>query len=38
MLIWPKKAEHYKVKKYKIFLNAYIKTEKTVIKLGDIEI
>ena len=38
MLIWPKKPEHYKVKKYKNFLKAYIKTEKTIITFGDIKI
>ena len=37
MLIWLKKVEH-KLKKYKIFLKAYIKMEKTIIKFDDIEI
>ena len=39
MLVWPKKTEHYKIKKYNIFWKyIYIKTEKTVIRFGDIEI
>ena len=38
MLSWPKKLEHYKVKKYTIFLKGYIKMEKTIIEFGDIEI
>ena len=38
MLIWPKKLEHYNVKKIQNFLKAYIKMEKTIIKFGHIEI
>ena len=39
MLVWPKKTEHNKIKKYNIFWkHIYIKTEKTIIRFGDIEI
>ena len=38
MLIWTKKPEHHKVKKYEKFFKAYIKMEKTVLRFGDIEI
>ena len=38
MLIWPKKVEHYKLKKIEKFLKTYMKIEKIIIKFGDIEI
>ena len=37
MLILPKKTEHYELKKYKNFLKAYIKIEKTIRKFSDVE-
>ena len=42
MLIWPKKAEHYKFKKYTFFFLESMykngKMEKTIIKFDDIKI